>query len=251
MKVVVIGGTGLIGSKLVEKLNAEGHDATPAALQTGLNTLTNEGVDEAVAGAEVLVDVSNSPSFADDDVMHFFMTSTKNLLAAAVAAGVKHYVALSVVGTQRLGESGYFRAKSAQEELIQESSIPYSIVHATQFYEFLKGIADGATDGETVRVAPVLIQPIAADDVAAAMCRATVAEPVNGIVEVAGPEPYRLDRLIEAELQAHNDPRHVVADPGAKYFGATLTERMLLPGSDAVIGSTTIADWRAQQTKAA
>jgi uncharacterized protein YbjT (DUF2867 family) len=183
--------------------------------------------------------------------LDFFTTSTTNILAAAVAAGVKHYVALSVVGTERLGGSGYFRAKSAQEDLIETSSLPYSIVHATQFFEFLKGIADAATDGDTVRLAPVLIQPIAADDVAAEMGRASVAEPRNGIVEIAGPEQFRLDRLIEAELQANNDPRTVVADPGATYAGAMLTERMLLPDKDAVIGSTTIAAWRSEQVHAA
>jgi uncharacterized protein YbjT (DUF2867 family) len=196
MKIVVIGGTGLIGSKLVDKLRKNGHQAVPASPDSGVNTLTGEGLAEALDGAEVAVDVSNSPSFEDAAVLEFFETSTRNLLKAEAAAGVGHHVALSVVGTERLSESGYFRAKIAQERLIKESSIPYSIVHATQFFEFIRSIADAATDGNAVRLAPVLIQPMAADDVASAVGRISVGLPVNGTVEVAGAEPFRLDELI-------------------------------------------------------
>jgi uncharacterized protein YbjT (DUF2867 family) len=196
LKIVVIGGTGLIGSKLVDKLRKNGHQAVPASPDSGVNTLTGEGLAEALDGAEVAVDVSNSPSFEDAAVLEFFETSTRNLLKAEAAAGVGHHVALSVVGTERLSESGYFRAKIAQERLIKESSIPYSIVHATQFFEFIRSIADAATDGNAVRLAPVLIQPMAADDVASAVGRISVGLPVNGTVEVAGAEPFRLDELI-------------------------------------------------------
>jgi uncharacterized protein YbjT (DUF2867 family) len=243
MKIVVIGGTGLIGSKLVDKLEEHGHEAFAASPNSGVNTLTGEGLAEALEGAAVVVDVSNSPSFEDAAVLEFFQTSTRNLLAAEQAAGVAHHVALSVVGTDRLSESGYFRAKIAQEQLIRSSPIPYSIVHATQFFEFVKSIAAGATDGDTVRLAPVLIQPIAADDVASAVGRVTVGSPVNGIVEVAGPEPYRLDELIREGFEAQDDPRQVVADPDARYFGAGLTETILMPGADAQLGETRFADW--------
>src|SRR5688572_11405113 len=228
MKLVIIGGTGLIGSKLVTKLLEHGHDAVAAAPATGVNTLTGEGLAEALQGASVVVDVSNSPSFEDAAVMEFFTTSTRNLLKAAGAAGVAHYVALSVVGTERLSESGYFRAKIAQEQLIRESSIPYSIVHATQFFEFVKNIAAAATDGNIVRLAPVLIQPMAADDVAKALGRIAVGPPMNGVVEVAGPEQFRLDELIREGLKARQDPRDVVADPQSRYFGAMLSERTLV-----------------------
>jgi len=197
-------------------------------------------------GASVVVDVSNSPSFEDAAVLKFFETSTRNLLAAETEAGVGHHVALSVVGTERLSESGYFRAKIAQEKLIKESPIPYSIVHATQFFEFVKSIADAATDGSTVRLAPVLIQPMAADDVADAVAWIAVGAPVNGIVEVAGPEQFRLDELIRQDLSARNDPRDVVADPQARYFGAMLSERTLVPGDDARLGETRFEDWLGQ-----
>ncbi|MGI5133960.1 MULTISPECIES: SDR family oxidoreductase [unclassified Streptomyces] len=247
MKVVVIGGTGLIGSKLVGKLNEHGHEAVVAAPTTGVNTLTGEGLAEALKGASVVVDVSNSPSFADDAVMDFFRTSTTNVLEAEAEAGVAHHVALSVVGTERLQESGYFRAKQAQEELIKASGIPYSIVHATQFFEFMKAIADAATEGDTVRLAPVKIQPIGSDDVAAAVGRAAVDAPVNGVVEVAGPDAFQLDELIRAALAAKDDPRTVVADEHAPYWGAKLQEATLLPGPDAHIAETKFADWRAQQ----
>ncbi|MFD0057316.1 SDR family oxidoreductase [Streptomyces sp. NPDC127168] len=247
MKVVVIGGTGLIGSKLVAKLQEQGHEAVPAAPNTGVNTLTGEGLPEVLQGADVVVDVSNSPSFEKDAVMEFFRTSTTNLLKAEAEAGVTHHVALSVVGTERLPESDYFRAKVAQEELIKDSGIPYSIVHATQFFEFMSGIAASSTDGDTVRLAPVKIQPILAGEVAAAMGRAAVGQPVNGMAEVAGPEAFRLDELLRDTLAAQNDPRTVVTDPHAPYFGAELQETTLLPGPDAHIAETRYADWLARQ----
>jgi uncharacterized protein YbjT (DUF2867 family) len=243
MRIVVIGGTGLIGSKLVQKLTEQGHEAVPASPNTGVNTLTGEGLAEALTNADVVVDVSNSPSFEDAAVLAFFQTSTRNLLAAETAAGVGHHVALSVVGTERLQESGYFRAKIAQERLIQESPVPYTIVHATQFFEFVKGIADASTEGDTVRLAPVLFLPMAAVDVAAVVCRIAVGEPVNGIVEVAGPDQFRLDELVRGALSARRDPREVVADPEARYFGAVLAERTLVPWAEAKLGETRFEDW--------
>jgi uncharacterized protein YbjT (DUF2867 family) len=246
MKLVIIGGTGLIGSKLVTKLREHGHEAVPASPDTGVNTLTGQGLAEVLQGASVVVDVSNSPSFEDAAVMEFFRTSTRNLLEAAGAAGVTHYVALSVVGTERLSESGYFRAKSAQEQLIKESSIPYSIVHATQFFEFVKRIADDATDGTTVRLPPVLIQPIAADDVAKAVGRVAVGAPLNGMVEVAGPQQFRFDELIRQGLASRNDPRQVVVEPHARYFGIELGERTLIPGADARLGEIRFQEWLGQ-----
>jgi uncharacterized protein YbjT (DUF2867 family) len=243
MKIVVIGGTGLIGSKLVDKLRKKRHQAVSASPDSGVNTLTGEGLAEALDGAAVAVDVSNSPSFEDAAVLEFFETSTRNLLKAEAAAGVGHHVALSVVGTERLSESGYFRAKIAQERLIKESSIPHSIVHATQFFEFIKSIADAATDGNTVRLAPVLIQPVAAEDVASAVGRISVGSPVNGIVEVAGPQRFRLDELIRRDLSARHDPRDVITDPDARYFGAKLGEQTLLPGDDAILAETRFEDW--------
>jgi uncharacterized protein YbjT (DUF2867 family) len=246
MKIVVIGGSGLIGSKLVRKLREHGHQAVAASLDTGVNTLTGEGLAEAIASAAVVVDVSNSPSFEDAAVLKFFQTSTGNLLAAEAAAGVGHHVALSVVGTDRLSESGYFRAKIAQEKLIRSSSIPYSIVRATQFFEFIKRIADDATDGNTVRLAPVLIQPMAAEDVASAVARVSVGSPVNGIVEVAGPQQFRLDELIRRVLSERDDPREVITDPHALYAGAELGERTLVPGDDARLAEIRLDDWLSQ-----
>jgi uncharacterized protein YbjT (DUF2867 family) len=248
MKIVVIGGTGLIGSKLVNKLRERGHEAVPASPDSGVNTLTGEGLAEALEGAAVVVDVSNSPSFEDEAVLAFFETSTRNLLEAEAAAGVGHHVALSVVGTDRLSESGYFRAKIAQEKLIEGSSIPYSIIHATQFFEFVKSIADAATDGNTVRLAPVLVQPIAAEDVASAVGRISVGPPVNGIVEVAGPQQFRLDELIRRGLRERHDPREVVADPDARYFGARLDERTLVAGDDARLAETRFEAWLSRST---
>ena len=246
MKIVIIGGSGLIGSKLVRNLREQGHQAVPASPDTGVNTLTGEGLAEALDSAAVVVDVSNSPSFEDAAVMKFFETSTRNLLEAEAAAGVGHHVALSVVGTQRLSASGYFRAKIAQEKLIRESSIPYSIVHATQFFEYIQGIADDATDGDTVRLAPVLIQPMAAEDVASEVGRISVGSPVNGIVEVAGPQQFLLDELIRRFLRARGDPRQVITDPQARYYGAKLGERTLVPGDDARLAETRFEDWLRQ-----
>jgi len=243
---VVVGGSGLIGSKLVRKLLEHGHQAVPASPDSGVNTLTGEGLAEVLAGAAVVVDVSNSPSFEDAAVLEFFETSTGNLLDAEAAAGVGHHVALSVVGTERLSESCYFRAKIAQEKLIKRSSIKYSIVHATQFFEFIKRIADDATDGNTVRLAPVLIQPMAAEDVASAVSRISVGSPVNGIVEVAGPQQFRLDELIRRFLRERRDPREVITDPHARYFGAELDERTLVPGDDARLAETRFDDWLSQ-----
>jgi uncharacterized protein YbjT (DUF2867 family) len=243
MKIVVIGGTGLIGSILTAKLDDHGHEAVPASPNTGVNTLTGEGLADVLDGAQVVVDVSNSPDWEDDAVMHFFQTSSRNLLAAEAAAGVGHHVALSVVGTNRLTESGYFRAKLAQEKLIEGSSIPYSTVHATQFFEFINGIADQATGGNTVRLPLALIQPMAADDVASALARVAVGPPLNGIVEIAGPEQFRLDQLIRGALKARNDPREVITDPHAPYYGIAVSERTLLPDDDARVGNTRFDDW--------
>ena len=243
MKVVIIGGTGLIGSKLVASLRTQGHESIAASPDTGVNTLTGEGLAEVLRGASVVVDVSNSPSFEEAAVMTFFTTSTRNLLEHAAAAGVRHYVALSVVGTERIPGSPYLRAKNAQETLIKSAGIPYSIVHATQFFEFVKRIADEATDGKTVRLPPVLIQPMAADDVARAIGRVAVGAPLNGTVEVAGPQKFRFDELIRQDLAARNDPRQVVVDPQAQYFGAELSERSLIPADDARLGEMRFEEW--------
>ena len=243
MKLVIIGGTGLIGSKLVTRLTEQGHEAVPASPNTGVNTLTGEGLADALQGASVVVDVSNSPSFEETAVMEFFTTSTRNLLEYAAAAGVRHYVALSVVGTERITDSPYLRAKSAQERLITRAGIPYSIVHATQFFEFIMRIADEATDGTTVRLPPVLIQPMAADDVATAVAKVAVGPPVNGTVEVAGPQVFRFNELIRQGLAARNDGRTVVADPHAQYFGAELSERSLIPVGDARRGNIRFEEW--------
>lgn len=246
MKIIVIGGTGLIGSILVPKLREQGHDAVAAAPNTGVNTITGEGLAGALMSASVVVDVSNSPSFEDAAVLTFFETSTRNLLAAEAKAGVRHHVVLSVVGTERLSASGYFRAKIAQETLTRGSSIPYSIVHATQFFEFVKSIADAATVGSTVRLAPALIQPMAAKDVASAVARVAVGAPVNGVVEIAGPQQFRLDQFIRRGLDARQDPREVFADPHARYFGAELGERTLVPGANATLAETRFEEWLSQ-----
>jgi uncharacterized protein YbjT (DUF2867 family) len=249
MNIVVIGGTGLIGSKLVDKLVGYGHQAVPASLDTGVNTLTGEGLNEILEGAAVVVDVSNSPSFEDAAVMEFFETSTRNILDGEAAAGVEHHVALSVVGAERLSESGYMKAKVAQEKLIKNSRIPYSIVHATQFFEFATRIADDASDGDTVRVPPVLIQPMAADDVAAAVCTVALSAPVNGTIEIGGPAPLRFEDFVREGLRAAGDQRVVVADPRALYFGAELTERSLVPGDGARLGATRYDDWLNRQAE--
>jgi uncharacterized protein YbjT (DUF2867 family) len=246
MKIVVIGGSGLIGSKLVNKLREQGHEAVAASPDSGVNTLTGEGLAEALKGASVAVDVSNSPSWEDAAVMKFFETSTRNLLTYEAAAGVGHHVALSVVGTDRLSESGYFRAKIAQEKLIKGSAIPYSIVHATQFFEFLKGLADISVVGDKVRLPHVLFQPMAADDVAAGVGRIAVGPPINGTVEIAGPEQFRVDDLVRRRLAALKDPREVIADPNALYSGAKINERTLVPGNNAQLGETRFETWLSQ-----
>src|SRR5438552_4319904 len=246
MKIIVIGGTGLIGSKVVEKLGAQGHQAVPASPNSGVNTVTGEGLAEVLKGASVVVDVSNSPSWEDTAVLKFFETSTRNLLTYEKAAGVGHHVALSVVGTDRLSESGYFRAKIAQEKLIKESPIPYSIVHATQFFEFLKGLADISMVDGKVHLPPVFFQPMAADDVATAVGKIAVAEAVNGIVEIAGPEQFRLDELVRRRLATLKDPREVVADPNALYSGARINDKTLVPEKNARLGETRFETWLTQ-----
>jgi uncharacterized protein YbjT (DUF2867 family) len=246
MKIVVIGGSGLIGSKLVTKLRKEGHEAIAASPKSGVNSLTGEGLAEALKGTSVVVDVTNSPSWEDAAVITFFETSTRNLLAYGAAAGVKHHVALSVVGTERLLASGFFRAKMVQENLIKASSIPYTIIRATQFFEFVKGIADMSTEGNKVRLSTAFIQPMAADDVASAVGRIATGAPVNGTVEIGGPEKFRLDELVRQGLAAHKDPREVVADPKARYSGVELSERTLVPGDDARLGETRFETWLTQ-----
>jgi uncharacterized protein YbjT (DUF2867 family) len=248
MKIVVIGGTGLIGSKVVTKLGERGYEAVAASPNSGVNTLTGEGLAEVLKGASVVVDVSNSPSFEDAAVMEFFQISTRNLLTYEAAAGVGHHVALSIVGSDRLPDSGYLRAKVAQEKLIKESSIPYSIVRATQFFEFLTRIADSATEGNTVRLPSVGFQPMAADDVASAVAKVAMGSPLNGIVEVAGPEQFRFNEFISRGLNARNDPREVIADPHAPYFGTELSEHSLVPGDGALIGETHFEDWLSNST---
>jgi uncharacterized protein YbjT (DUF2867 family) len=246
MKIVVIGGSGLIGSRLVARVREQGNEAVAASPDSGVNTVTGEGLAEALKGASVVVDVSNSPSWEDAAVMTFFETSTRNLLNYEATAGVGHHIALSVVGTDRLSESGYFRAKIAQEKLIKGSSIPYSIVHATQFFEFLKGLADISTSGNQVRLPHVLFQPMAADDVASALARIAVGPPVNGTVEIGGPEQFRVDDLVRRRLAALKDPREVIADPDALYSGAKISERTLLPGNNARLGETRFETWVTQ-----
>ena len=243
MKIVVIGGSGLIGSKLVTKLREHRHEAIAASPSSGVNTLTGEGLAGVLKGASVVVDVSNSPSFEDAAVLKFFETSTRNLLKYGAAAGVKHLVTLSVVGTDQLSESGYFRAKIAQEKMIKSSPIPYSIVHATQFFEFLMGIADISFDGNKVRLPSVLFQPMAADDVASAVGRIAIGAPVNGTVEIGGPEQFCLDELVRRRLAQLNDPREIIADPDARYAGARVGERTLVPGKDARLGETRFETW--------
>lgn len=248
MKIVIIGGTGLIGSKVITILRERGHEAVPAAPQTGVNTMTGQGLPQVLTAADVVVDVSNAPSFEDEAVMRFFETSTRNILAAEATAGVRHHVVLSIVGVDRTAaNSGYSRAKLAQETLIRKDKIPYSIVHATQFFEFLKGIADSATGDGTVHLAPVMFQPIAADDVARTVSNVAMGKPVNGVIEIAGPEPYRLDELVRVELRALKDPREVVADPEARYFGARLSERTLMPSADARLGQVTFESWQQRE----
>src|SRR5260221_4796556 len=246
MKIVVIGGTGLIGTKVVKNLRDKGHEVVAASPSKGINSVTGEGLAQALAGAQVVVDVANAPSWEDNAVLEFFETSGRNLLAAEAAAGVGHHVALSVVGTDRLLASGYFRAKMAQENLFKASPMPYTIVRATQFFEFVGGIAQLATEGQTVRVPPVLMQPIVSDDVAACMPEAALAKPLNGTVDLAGPEPIRQDDLVRQFLNATGDPRTVITDPKALYFGIAVDDRSLTPGDNPRLGPTRFADWLAK-----
>src|SRR5262245_31620235 len=243
MKIVVIGGTGLIGSKLVDRLREAGQDPLPASPDSGVDILTGEGLAEALEGAAVVVDVSNAPNWGNEAVMDFFVTSISNILSEEVAAGVAHHVGLSVVGADRLAGSGYMRAKVAQEEAIEAGTVPYTIVRATQFFEFIGRIAESNSDDETVRVPPVAIQPEAADDVAAALAVAAVGAPANGIVELGGPERFRMDELVGRVLEANGDARRVTADPSARYFGAELDDRSLVPGDGAQIAPTRFEDW--------
>jgi uncharacterized protein YbjT (DUF2867 family) len=243
MKVVVMGATGFIESEVARKLRENGHQPMAASPDTGVNSLTGEGLHQALRHAQVLVDLTHPPDWDDASAMHFFQTSTRNLLAAAAAAGVGHHAALSVVGTERLTENGYFRAKITQEELIKTSSIPYSIVRATQFFECMSGIADAATVDSTVRLPPALIQPMAADDVADALARLAIGAPLTGMTEIAGPEQFRLDELIRGLLRARDDAREVITDPHARLFGIAPTERVFLPEDDADLGQTHFDNW--------
>ncbi|MDW9410011.1 SDR family oxidoreductase (plasmid) [Sinorhizobium meliloti] len=247
MKIVVIGGTGLIGSKLVQNLRERGHDVLAAAPNTGVNTITREGLAGALDGADVVVDVANAPVWEDKAVLDFFETSGRNLLAAEAAAGVRHHVALSIVGSERLPDNGYFRAKVAQENLIKASGIPYSILRATQFFEFVGGIAQAAAVGDEIRLSPALIQPIASDDVAAALAEVAVAPPVNGTLEVAGPEAIPLDELVRRFLRSTEDPRKVLPDVHARYFGAVLDDQSLTPGKNPRLGAIRFEDWLGRQ----
>ncbi len=249
MKIVVIGGTGLIGSKVVEKLRKGGHEPLAASPDTGVDVLTGEGLAEALEGVQVVVDVANAPVWDDAAVLDFFQTSSRNLLDAETAAGVGHHVTLSVVGTDRLPESGYLRAKLAQEEVVKAGPLPYTIVRATQFFEFIGRIADSSTDGDTVRLSPALVQPEAADDVASTLADVAVGAPLNDTVELAGPEAFHLDELARRLLSAKGDPRQVTADVHARYFGAQLDDRSLTPGDDARIAPTRFEDWLSQSAR--
>jgi uncharacterized protein YbjT (DUF2867 family) len=246
MKIVVIGGTGLVGSKVVSNLRQKGHEVIAAAPNTGVNTITGEGLTEALAGAQIVIDVANSPSFADEAVLNFFKTAGHNLAAAERIAGVRHHIALSVVGTDRLPESGYLRAKFAQEELIRASGIPYTIIRSTQFFEFLGGIAQSATDDQSVRLSPAHLQPIASDDVAALVTKVATMAPANGVIELAGPERIGLDDLVRRYLAAKHDTREVVTDIHARYFGTELNDKSLTPGDNPHIGPTSFETWLAQ-----
>jgi uncharacterized protein YbjT (DUF2867 family) len=249
MKIVIIGGTGLIGSKTVERLRSKGHEVIAASPNTGVNTITGEGLAAALAGAEVVIDLANSPSFEDKAVLEFFETSGRNLIAAEKAAGVRHHIALSVVGTERLQESGYFRAKLAQETLIKTGGVPYTIVHSTQFMEFLSGIAQSGTVGDVVRLSPAYVQPIASDDVADAMADVALAAPVNGTIEISGPERSRLSDLVARYLKAMGDSRKVEADPEARYFGARLEDGSLVSDADARLGHIGFEQWFATSAR--
>ncbi|UWU17525.1 SDR family oxidoreductase (plasmid) [Rhizobium sullae] len=243
MKIVVIGGTGLIGSKTVARLRAKGHDVLAASPNSGVNTITGEGLDEVLASCDVVLDLANSPSFEDEAVLEFFKTAGHNLLAAEAKAGVKHHIALSIVGTERLPESGYMRAKLVQEQLVKASPIPYTIVHSTQFFEFLKGIADAATVGTVARLSPASFQPIASDDVADVMADVVLGKPLNGTIEIAGPERAPMNEIIARYLKANNDPRTVEADVHARYFGTELNDQSLVPGEGARLGRIDFEEW--------
>ena len=249
MKIVIIGGTGHIGSKVVEQLTAQGHEVVAASPSSGVDTLTGEGLADVLAGAQVVVDVTNAPSWEDQAVLDFFTTSTRNQLAAEAEQGVRHHVALSIVGSRGMTDSGYMRAKVAQEELVKAGPVPYTIVRATQFFEFIGRIADSSADGDTVRLPPALVQPESADDVASALADVAVGAPLNDTVELAGPEEFRLDELARRVLRASDDPRHVTADVHARYFGAELDDRSLTPGEDARIASIRFEDWLSQSAK--
>jgi uncharacterized protein YbjT (DUF2867 family) len=249
MKIVIIGGTGLIGSQVVQNLRARGHEAVSASPNTGVNTITGEGLDAALAGAQVVVDVANSPSFEDAAVLEFFQTSGRNLLKAEVDVGVGHHVALTIVGADRVPDSGYMRAKLAQEDLIKRAGQPYTIVRSTQFFEFMRATADSATDGDTVHVPSANLQPIAAKDVAAAVTEVAVSDPVNGVIEIAGPEKIKFPELIRGVLAADNDQRKVVGEEHARYFGTELTDTSLTAGPDARLGKTSFAEWLAHNHK--
>jgi uncharacterized protein YbjT (DUF2867 family) len=248
MKIVVIGGTGLIGSKVVTKLRGHGHEAVSASPNSGVNTLTGDGLAEVLNGASVVVDVSNSPQWEDAAVMNFFETSTRNLIKYGSAAAIKHLVALSVVGTDRLAASGYFRAKIAQEKLLKESSVPYTIVHATQFFEFLAKLTDFCFDGKSVRLSPALFQPMSADDVASAVARVAVEAPANGIIETGGPEKFHLDEVVRGRMAEVGDTRPVITDPKGPYAGAQIDDNTLVPGKGARLGETTLKQWLATPT---
>ena len=250
MKIVVIGGSGLIGAKVVNNLRQRGHEVVAASPSSGVNTFTGEGLAEVLTGAQVVVDVANAPQWDDKAVVEFFETAGRNLLAAEAAAGVRHHVALSIVGADRLPASGYLRAKLAQENLIKASKVPFTIVRSTQFFEFVKGIAQSATEGQTVRLSPGMVQPIAADDVAAALTDVAVAEPVNGTIEIAGPEPIRMDEFVRQFLSATGDARKVNTDVHARYFGAELNDQSLVPGPRAKprLGATRFVDWLSRST---
>ncbi len=251
MKIVVIGGTGLIGSKTVAILRQGGHDVIAGSPKTGVNSITGEGLKETMEGAQVVIDLANSPSFEDRAVLEFFETSGRNLFPAETAAGIRHHVALSIVGADRTPENGYFRAKVAQEKLIEASGIPYTIIRATQFIEFLRGIADSSTDGNTVRLSPGLFQPIAADDVAPIVAEVALAAPRNGIVEIAGPERAPFDEIVARYLKAIGDPREVVRDPEARYFGGRVEEHSLVPLAEARLGRIRLDEWLHRSRKAA
>jgi uncharacterized protein YbjT (DUF2867 family) len=246
MRIVVIGGTGLIGSKVVEKLRGRGHEPLAASPATGVDTITGAGLREALAGAQAVIDTSNAPVMDDGGVMDFFQTSSRNILAAEQVAGVGHHVVLSIVGADRLTESGYFRAKMAQEHAVEASTIPYSIVRASQFFEFIERLADTSTEGDAVHLAPAFVRPESADDVAATLCDVAVHEPINGIVELGGPEQFRLDELARRVLATRHDPRPVTADAGARYYGAELDRHSLTPGRNALVAPTRFEDWLGQ-----